>query len=301
MDDRAAKNVVYARELRKLKPDVREAASEALMQILEGVSRFCIEHGFGKSEVEAALRRALVSQGLENCKLQGREPNVSRLAIITGITRKQVRQIRLENARNVGPSDLPAGKLVRLVDSWQTDPAFLDEKGNPRHLSCSGTGHGEFGELARDAAGDIPPTALLRELARMGAVRRNDDHVELVSHELLAKLENDDDGLLAIKVAGDAVSDFFATLNNNLTPDTKPLLERRVVADTLSEEDREDFKIFAEHRAREFLESLNQWLLDKRRTSGANKSETEEENRESGRVGVGVYLFLDPKSSGTRE
>ena len=157
MNDRAARNAMYARELRKLKPSVRAAASEALLKILEGVSSFCLEHGFGRSEVETALRRALVSEARENCKLQEREPNVSRLAIITGITRKRVREIRLNLDRKLDLPELPPGRLVRFVDSWQTDSAYLDRSGRPRPLDCSGSGYGEFGELARSAAGDIPP------------------------------------------------------------------------------------------------------------------------------------------------
>ena len=295
MDDRTSKNLAYARELRKLKPDVRAAASESLMNILEGVSQFCLEHGFGKSEVEAALQRSLVSQARKNCKLQGREPNVSRLAVITGITRKRVKEIRLELDRQVGLSFLPAGKLVRLVDTWRTDSAFLDESGCPRALDFSGPRQGEFGALSRDAAGDIPPTALLRELERMGAVQKTDNHVELVSHELLAK-RGDDDGLLAIRIAGDAIQDFLATINNNLSPDAQPMLERRVVAEFFSEKELEEFRIFAEGLTREFLEKLNQWILD-RQASAEPETQTSDDAGRQARAGLGVYFFHNESTS----
>jgi hypothetical protein len=167
----------------------------------------------------------------------------------------------------------------------------LDDSGSPKRLQIGEPSvKGSFSELARDSAGDIPPTTLIRELVRMGAVEKDGETVSLVSSRLLPK--PDDSGVTNIKIAGDAASDFLSTVNNNLDPNERKAFERRVVGDGLSSKDIQEFCSYAETLADSLLEELNSWVLERKKRALSERGQGEEMGP-TGRVGLGAYLFQD--------
>jgi Family of unknown function (DUF6502) len=107
-----------------------------------------------------------------------RKQSDSRIAVITGLTRKDVRRLR---GAAVGSSVATAGhnRAARVVAGWASDPAYHDADG-PRQLEMDGPA--SFAELVRRYSGDAPPRAVLDELERVGVAQRvGPDSVVLVS------------------------------------------------------------------------------------------------------------------------
>ena len=132
--------------------------------------------GFGVGEFEVAARLAFVQAAAVQGRTKGGRTNVSRMAAMTGLTRKEVRQLLqiLEaKGRLVAPS-ASRQRTARVLEAWRTDPLYLDDRGRPRVLSVAGAGP-SFRTLVRSYAGDVTPTAVLRELERTGAVRPTGD------------------------------------------------------------------------------------------------------------------------------
>ncbi len=132
--------------------------------------------GFGVGEFEVAARLAFVQAASVQGRTKGGRTNVSRIAAMTGLTRKEVRHLLeiLEANSRLVPSGATRQRTARVLEAWRTDPLYLDERGRPRMLTVAGE-EPSFRSLVRSYAGDVTPTSVLRELERTGAVRRTAD------------------------------------------------------------------------------------------------------------------------------
>lgn len=104
--------------------------------------------------------------------------NHSRVAALTGLSRADVKRL-LQG----GDSAVPARRstqmpIERVVNGWRADRRFTDSEGNPKPLRISGPSK-SFAHLARMYGGDVPHRAVLDELHRIGAVRREGKNVIL--------------------------------------------------------------------------------------------------------------------------
>jgi hypothetical protein len=128
--------------------------------------------GFGVGEFEVAARLAFVQAAAEQGRTKGGRTNVSRIAAMTGLTRKEVRQLLqiFEANSRLVPHSASRQRTARVLEAWRTDPLYLDDRGRPRPLTIAGE-EPSFRSLVRSYAGDVTPTSVLRELERTGAVR----------------------------------------------------------------------------------------------------------------------------------
>jgi hypothetical protein len=125
---------------------------------------------FGISYVQFSeiCKQAFVDAATEDYGLRSRPTNISRVAVITGLSRKEVARIRGSGddlARRVS-KETAAGDVLHY---WHTCTNYLDERLEPVSLRYSGNGIC-FVNLVREVAGDIPPGAMRVELLRSGAV-----------------------------------------------------------------------------------------------------------------------------------
>ena len=110
--------------------------------------------------------------------------NHSRVAALTGLSRADVKRILLN-----GDAMSPIGRseqmpIERVLHAWRVDRRFSDNRGNPKRLRVSGTS-ASFAVLAKLYAGDVPHRAILDELRRIGAVRREGKVVVLAKARVL--------------------------------------------------------------------------------------------------------------------
>jgi hypothetical protein len=103
--------------------------------------------------------------------------NHSRVAALTGLTRADVRKL-LRKDESMTASRRSQMPIERVVSGWRADRRFVDRQGNPRCLKISGASN-SFALLTKLYGGDVPHRAVLDELDRIGAVRRDGKHVVL--------------------------------------------------------------------------------------------------------------------------
>lgn len=132
--------------------------------------------GFGVGEFEVAAHLAFVQAASVQGRTKGGRTNVSRIAAMTGLTRKEVRHLLqiLEANSKLVPPTASRQRTARVLEAWRTDPLYLDDRGRPRPLTVAGE-EPSFRSLVRSYAGDVTPTSVLRELERTGAARLSAD------------------------------------------------------------------------------------------------------------------------------
>ncbi|MGH8223946.1 MAG: DUF6502 family protein, partial [Woeseiaceae bacterium] len=146
----------------------------ALLTALRPLARALLRAGIGYREFEEIAKTAFVDIATKDYGLRGRPTNISRVAVMTGLTRKEVRRLRDKSAAGNSTIVLRSTPMAVILHRWFTDEEFLDQSGHPRILPFDGPGV-TFTTLVRHYGGDIPPGAMRTELRRIKAVEEFED------------------------------------------------------------------------------------------------------------------------------
>jgi len=152
--------------------------NRTFLALLQSLARLFLRFGRGYREYSELSKTAFVAVATEDYGVHGRPTNVSRIAAMTGLTRKEVSRIRARIERGEAAVTERGTPLQEIVWAWQSTNEFLDESGEPAALPLSGE-RGSFQSLVRQFAGDIPEGAMRKELERIGAAELVDETIRL--------------------------------------------------------------------------------------------------------------------------
>src|SRR5256884_1598932 len=145
----------------------------AARQWLRPLVHVLIRCGVTWKEFAELSRRSYVEVASHQFGKRGRPTNVSRTAVLTGLTRREVRKQR---ARLAATTDTFAGHVTKaslVLSAWHQDRDLLDSRGKPLPLPLEGEGVSFAALLRRCGAGDVRPSTLLKELLSAQAVRED--------------------------------------------------------------------------------------------------------------------------------
>lgn len=141
---------------------------QLLEEALKPLARRLLGAGVTSAEFESAVGRAFVAAAMDVAKLKNGKVNQSKVAIMTGYSRTEIRKI-LHGKREIALERAFGAR--RLLHGWSRDPEFSSRTGSRRPLLLSGP-YGSFHSLCKKYSGDIPSKAALDELLRIGAVEK---------------------------------------------------------------------------------------------------------------------------------
>jgi len=179
---------------------------------LQPLARIFLRFGKGYREFSELSKAAFVVVAAEDYGVHGRPTNVSRIAAMTGLTRKEVSRIRKRIDEHKATATDRGTPLQEVISAWRSVAEFLDANGEPAILPLTGK-RGSFRSLIRQFAGDIPEGAMRKELHRIGVVRNTGDTIEL--RPISPGSENAEETMARQLEAGP-----YALLNS-LVPDAK--------------------------------------------------------------------------------
>jgi len=144
------------------------AVLHSLQRVLLPIVKLVLRCGLGCPEFISVAKTVFVQAASDDYGLRGRPTNVSRVAAMTGLSRKEVRRIRLENQSDRWTPDMELTPANTVLHYWHFDPLFSDAPGCPKPLPFDGLNG--FSGLVKKYAGDIPSSAVRKELLRAGTV-----------------------------------------------------------------------------------------------------------------------------------
>ncbi len=156
--------------------------NSTFLQLLRPLARLFLRFGRGYREYSELSKTAFVSVASEDYGVHGRPTNVSRIAAMTGLTRKEISRIRGRLERGEGAVIERQTPVREVINAWRSTDEFLDEAGEPAVLDLDGD-EGSFRSLVRQFAGDIPEGAMKTELKRIGAVECLDGRFRLLPED----------------------------------------------------------------------------------------------------------------------
>jgi hypothetical protein len=148
----------------------RQELLRACYLFLVPVARFLLRSGISYSEFAEVSRMAFVKVGSTDYGIRGRPTNASRLAAMTGISRREISRVRDLIADYEKDPRIELSPLGDVLHTWHTNPDFLTVDNKPMALMFSGDG-ASFESLVNRACPSVPPGAVRVELLRTGAIR----------------------------------------------------------------------------------------------------------------------------------
>ena len=272
-------------------PDEELVAAVAL--VLRPLARLFLEHGLVFATVEELVKEAYVRVAEAEFPLDGEPPSDSRVSILSGVHRKDVRRLRTRGTAASREIALPFASEV--VTRWISDPRYVDGHGRPRVLARAAAGPDpSFEELVAGISTDVRPRVLLDELQRLGvAARTGDDRVELLVHVFVPQTDRKQ----RLFYMGRDLHDHIAACVHNLAGREPSMLEQSVYSFELSDRSVEHVATAAR---REWKKALARLI----RVMAACEERDREAGETSRRMNIGMYFFHEaadsPASHGPR-
>ncbi len=200
----------------------------AFLLLLQPIARLFLRYGRGIKEFYELSKTAFVVVASEDYGVGGRPTNASRVAAMTGITRREVRRIRVKLDGDRASVTEHGTPVSDVMTAWRTDTEFLDENKSPALLPLDGQ-PGSFQALIKRYAGDIPEGAMRKELERISAVETVGDYMRLLEPGAATRLE---EGRLAAQLKSGPYPLLAAVAANHMSDDPKDDWPIEIVRET---------------------------------------------------------------------
>ncbi len=261
--------------------DAHSQLDRALRRLLRPLVRIMLRQGISFGEFSEIAKRTYMEIAWDEFTPRNARASDSRVAIMTGLTRKEVKRLRETRSQRTELSTNHMNRATRVLSGWFRDPDFCDDKGQPRLLNMTDDGL-QFPALVRRYSGDMPPRAMLDELRRVNAVKVDDNGAIQVKSRSFVPDGGDPDSL---RMFGLAMSDLGHTIDSNLgaVPGEDLLFQRYVSNAQLNPRMVPLFKRLLAERGMQLLESLDDWM--------SSNELPEDAPGQSAHIGAGIYFF----------
>nr|WP_165838781.1 DUF6502 family protein [Roseicella frigidaeris] len=261
-----------------------EALVGPLRRMLRPLVRFLIQCGV-TFPVLAELLRGLYLD-VARAELPGSPPRTdSRVSLITGIHRKEVRRHR----GATGPEEAPAVVTLgsQIIARWLGDPAFAGPDGAPRALArLRVPGEPSFEALVEAVTSDMRPRAVLDEWLSLGLVSLGaDDRVTLDATAFLPRPGQEAQLFYFARNLGDHLAAATANVAAAARP---PFIDRSVHYDRLDPAVAAALEAVAREAAERVLVEVNRQALGM-----VGEEAPAAGPRPTRRVNLGVYLYVE--------
>ncbi len=279
----------------------------ALERLLQPLVQLMIRNGIAHGGFAEIAKRVYVRVAAEEERIAGRKQTVSRMSILTGLTRKEVARLLKLPAEPSEGTAARYNRAARVITGWIRDARFTDAEGRPLPLPLDGARR-SFAALVKAFSGDVPPRAILDELERVGAVARTEDgRVSLKVRGYLPQAGEAE----KLQILGADVAGLISTIRHNLdvqrdagrkatessSPGTTevaagPFFQRKVFYDNLRADALPALRDLSSEQGQQLLELLDAWMADH------DLDEHPDSEVEGGRrAGIGIYYFEEGPQS----
>ena len=269
--------------------EVKDHLRRALSLMFKPLVRLLVAQGVTHADFSETAKEVYVEVALRHFEREGRI-NKSRVAILTGLTRKEVKNVidrTLESRQKEGTLSRPE----RVLTGWFSDPRYTGPYGIPLELPYDTKEEApSFIELVRQYSGDMAPRQMLNELLRSGAV------IEVENRYKAARRDYKFSALSPqfINRLGDVGYRVFSTAAKNIdkAEGGSGYFDRMVFADEgCTDEEVQQFDKYIKTRGQELLEEIDIWF------SSLPKHEEKKEDTKN----TGLYMVHYVETADERE
>ena len=256
---------------------LQDIVIDSCRHLLRPIVRFLLRQGVQWKEFAELAKEVYVDTARAEYGIEGRPTNNSRVAMLTGLSRREVGRVRdvlLDVAAH--DQERQGSRLARILTGWHTDTDFLAADHTPKDLDAEA-----FENLLNRYAGDLPHTAIRKEMLTHGLIRELDSaELRVLERDFVYSSLNPE----IVRQMGIVLHDHAATLDHNLNEDRVSTPRFEGIADNaaIPATSVDEFEKFVEERGMAFLEAIDTWL---------SEHQTNEHDAKTVRLGAGAYLI----------
>jgi len=256
--------------------DVKDHLRRALSLMFKPLVRLLIAQGVTHAEFSETAKEVYVETALRHFETEGRI-NKSRVAILTGLTRKEVKNV-IDRSLSLNRKEKTYSRPARVLTSWYSDPVFQGPYGIPLELPYDSPDNEipSFTELVRRYSGDMAPRQMLNQLLESGSVVETDGRYKAVNRAYMHSQLSPS----SIVRLGEVGYRVFSSAAKNIDrqSDTDRHFDRFVYADDgCTDEVIRAFDEYVRVHGQAFLEELDVWFSSRR-----DMNKPGEERKETG-------------------
>jgi hypothetical protein len=263
----------------------RPALDRAVRSVLRPLVRILLRNDVDLWAFVEAAKQVYVDVASKEFGVPGRKPSVSRVSLLTGLTRKEVSRL-WEVDEAAGVDTARYSRAANVVTAWIRTRGYQDENGEPRELPFDG-GRRSFSELVRRFGADVTPRSLLDELVQAGVVERDSrGRVRLLARGYVPRTDDAE----KLGILGSDVADLIRSVDHNITsPPDQAFFQRKVAYDNLVAGCLPELRARAARRGQTLLEALDRFM-------SANDRDATPSLPSDGRhrAVVGIYYYEEP-------
>ncbi|MEK6750103.1 MAG: DUF6502 family protein [Pseudomonadota bacterium] len=257
---------------------------KAVYKVCRPLARLLLRNGVTFKVFSDIAKRAFVDAATYEFKLDARKQSDTRVATLTGLTRKEVHRLHDITLADDPPVE-KYHRAARVVYGWVHDKTFCDASGECLDLDIEDP-EPSFYTLVRAYSGDMTPRSILDELLRVGVVESlPNNRLRLRTRAYIPHT----DELAKLGILGQDVGGLIATIDRNIyQKDRERFFQRKVYYDNLPEESIPIIRALITGYAQKILEEFD-------RTMAQHDRDVNPAAQGTGRkaAGVGIYYFED--------
>lgn len=266
---------------------VKRGLLAAYSKLMRPLVRILLRHGVTYAEFSEVVKTVFVTIAAQEFRVPGKKMSKARIAIVTGLTRKEVQRLSLADKDDRFSLRTNLSRIGRVLSGWHTDPDFTGPYGMPLEIRYDSdvSNDATFVRLVQQYSGDMTPRAMLDELLRVGAVVETEQNwFRVIRREYVPQTLAPD----FLERVGRGIHDFIHTVEENVERKSgEPGRFERTVrpASGIRREDLPLFDAYVRERCQSLLEDIDNWL---------EKLEKPDQKRGDHPIhtGVGIYHFV---------
>lgn len=235
------------------------ALLKAVRWLCKPLVRLLIEKNVSYVQLRELLKEVYVEVAETEFALHGNPPSDSRIFVLTGVHRKDIKRLRQPKA-DTAEDDYGAPTLgAELVSRWLGTPEYLDSRNRPRRLARTSTdGRPGFDDLVAGVNKDVRPRAILDEWLRLGLISIDEKGELTLNRDSFIPRDDFEEQVFFL---GRNVHDHLAACTHNLLTPDAPYLERSAFYTPLTLASIDKLRAFAQKKSAEMLSTLNKKAL----------------------------------------
>jgi hypothetical protein len=254
-----------------------------LRRLLRPLVRFMLSQGVTYPMLGDLLKSVYVEIAAEEFTLKNKRQTDSRISLLTGVHRKDVKRLVHEPLSREAEDQSSATLGGQLVSRWTGQKAYLDARGRPLPLKrlASDGGARSFEALVASVSKDIRSRAVLDEWLRLGIAHMDDNDRVCLNVDAFVPKQGFEEKAFFF---GQNLHDHIAASTHNMLGQGAPFLERSVYYDTLTRESIDELRRMAADLGMQALQEINRKALELE----ARDAKRADANQ---RMNFGVYFY----------
>ena len=238
--------------------------------LIGGIVRLALRNGINFKEFSNLCKTVYVDIASQDYGIEGRPTNLSRIALMTGLDRREIKRISdaIQNQDDISNPKSP-DKMSKILAGWFSDETYLDPQGTPLELPAEGPAP-SFESLVKTYGGDVAAVTVLREFKRSltvvdtesGKLKANARYY-IPNYQASTDKAPEPISPEAIEHGGSMLIDHINTIFHNLYREdmnTRERFEIRATNTAIDKTKVDEFYQLIDEQGEKFLVEIDQWL-----------------------------------------